>query len=152
MQLQVRAVRGCMCSCTGERSRKGCWHSCPLLGSLDTALLANKTGSSACHCWNHSYCQTPSANTANYFSMPIPDTASQCPFILIFSLSPSASQIILLLISLQFHIPSVFFYTLMAWVVLPNHNCLLLVYCLHFPCLTSSLPFPSLLHTHQSKI
>lgn len=59
----------------------------PLLGSSDTALLAIKTGSSACHCWNHSHYQTPKANTANYFSMPIPNVASQCPFILIFSLS-----------------------------------------------------------------
>lgn len=71
--------------------------------------------------------------------------ASRCPFILIFSLSA-----ICLLNNSPPYFPTIpyplclLLYSHGLTMSLPKHNCLLLVSCLHFPCLASSHSSPSL--------
>lgn len=111
-----------------------------------------KLGASACHCRHHTHCQPPRANTANYFSLPGPSTSSalSVPIHLNFHLSA-----ICLLNNTPPHFPTIpypcclLLYSHGLTMALPKHNCLLLVWRLHFCCLTTfSSHFPFLLLSH----
>lgn len=139
-----------MVCCTGRKVLKGCWPSCPLVQLQPPPCWLIELKDLACHCRHHTHCQPPRANTANYFSLPNSSSASQCPFILIFLLSA-----ICFLNNTPPHFPTIpyplclLLYSL-AWMVLPKHNCLLLVWCLQIPASLLFSYFPSLLFSYTS--
>ncbi len=119
--------------CTGTKVLEGSGPGAPCWQLQTWPCWLIKLKALACHCRHHTHCQPPRANTANYFSLPIPSTSSalSVPIHLNFPLSA-----ICLLNNTPPHFPTIpyprclLLYSHGLTMALPKHNCLLLVWSL----------------------